>query len=197
MTTKSIDFYFDFGSPTAYLAWTQLPKIAREAGAQLNLRPILLGGIFQATGNRSPADTAAKVAWMQQDMARFSKRYGVSFRNNPFFPINMLLLMRGATGMQLRHPERLDDFVRTVYEAMWVHGLDMSKPEVVSKVFQDAGFDVNAIMALTQDPAVKETLRAATEAAVKRGIFGAPTMFVGDDMYFGQDRLDFVKEALT
>lgn len=197
MTTKSIDFYFDFGSPTAYLAWTQLPKIAREAGAQLNLRPILLGGIFQATGNRSPADTAAKGAWMQQDMARFSKRYGISFRNNPFFPINTLLLMRGATGMQMRHPERFDDYVRTVYEAMWVHEIDMSKPQVVAKVFKDAGFDVDAIMALTQDPAVKETLRAATEAAVQRGIFGAPTMFVGDEMYFGQDRLDFVKEALS
>lgn len=126
MSSKAIDFYFDVGSPTAYLAWTQLPALAEKAGARLNYLPVLLGGVFQATNNRSPAETPAKGAWMIQDMLRFSRLYGVPFMNNPFFPINTLHLMRGATGLQLRQPALFESYLKTVFEAMWVHGQDMS-----------------------------------------------------------------------
>jgi 2-hydroxychromene-2-carboxylate isomerase len=194
--TKQVDFYFDVGSPTSYLAWTQLPAMTKAAGAELIYRPILLGGIFQATGNHSPAEVPRKGAWMNIDLARFAKRYGVPFVHNPHFPINTLHLMRGATGYQLRKPELFEAYLAAIYPAMWVESRNLGDPTVLGEVLQRAGFDPQEFLALINDAEVKNTLRAATEAAVERGLFGAPTMFIGDEMYFGQDRLDFVKEAL-
>lgn len=196
MMKKAIDFYFDFGSPTSYLAWTQLPQIAADAGAQLNYHPMLLGGVFQATGNHSPATIPAKGVWMQQDMTRFAARYGVPFRQNPFFPINTMQLMRAAVGLQLRQSEVFDHYLATVFPAMWAQGMNLGDPAILMALLAGAGFDPQQIQALTQDPQIKDKLRADTEAAVARGVFGAPSMFVGDDMFFGQDRLDFVKQAL-
>jgi 2-hydroxychromene-2-carboxylate isomerase len=194
--TKEVDFYFDFGSPTSYLAWTQLPDIARAANAQLNFRPILLGGVFQATGNQSPNEIPHKSIWMKIDLARYAARYGVPFMHNPFFPINTLHLMRAAIAYQMYKPDQFQSLVATLYKAMWADGLNLGDPRVLAEVLQRAGHDPQEFLAFIQDPAVKEKLRADTEAAVERGLFGAPTMFVGDQMYFGQDRLDFVKEAL-
>ena len=193
---KDLDFYFDVGSPAAYLAWTQVPKLARETGATVHYRPFLLGGVFQATGNRSPMEVPAKSQWMRVDLQRFAARYGVPYRHNPHFPINTLTLMRAALGLQLRQPERLLPFGDAVYKAIWVDGRNMNDPAEVGRVLQEAGFDPQAVLALTQDPEVKEQLKAATQQAVARGVFGAPTFFVGDQMFWGQDRLDFVKEAL-
>lgn len=194
--SKQVDFYFDFGSPTSYLAWTQLPKIAQAAGASLNLLPILLGGVFQATGNHSPGQIPRKGEWMKHDMQRYAARYGVRFENNPHFPINTMHLMRGAIGYRMRKPAGFDAYVATMYNAMWADGLNLGDRAVLAGVLQLGGFDPNEFIAFIEDPAVKDRLRAETEAAVERGIFGAPTMFVGDAMYFGQDRLDFVREAL-
>jgi 2-hydroxychromene-2-carboxylate isomerase len=195
--SKVVEFFFDVGSPTTYLAWTQLPALCAQAGASLVYRPTLLGGVFQATGNASPATVAAKGRHMNDDMARFAKRYGVPLVVNPHFPINTLTLMRGATGVQLRLPARFDAYLRGVFKAMWVDGLNLNDPAVAAKALVDAGFDPAEIMALTADAEVKAALRATTEEAVARGAFGAPTMFVGDAMFFGQDRLDFVREALA
>ena len=197
MTTAKCEFFFDFGSPTSYLAWTQLPGICAAAGAELAYRPILLGGVFQATGNASPITVPAKGKYMLGDMARFARRYGVPMKFNPHFPINTLLLMRAATGVQARMPERFVDFVRAIFDAMWVEARDMGDCGVVVEVLGGAGFDAQAIVDLASDPAVKEALKANTEEAVRRGAFGAPTMFVGSEMFFGQDRLDFVREALA
>jgi 2-hydroxychromene-2-carboxylate isomerase len=194
---KAVEFFFDFGSPTAYLAWTQLPKLAADAGAQLLWRPMLLGGVFKATGNASPAMVPAKGRWMNQDMARWAKRYGVPLTMNPYFPINTLTLMRGATGLQLRQPADFERYVETVYRAMWEAPCNMGDPAVLAQVLQRAGFDVEGLLTLVGDPAVKARLVATTEEAVARGVFGAPTMFVGEQMFFGQDRLDFVREALA
>lgn len=194
--SKSVEFFFDVGSPTTYLAWTQLPALCAKAGATLVYRPTLLGGVFQATGNASPANVAAKGRYMNDDMARFAERYGVPLVVNPHFPINTLTLMRGAAGVQLRMPARLDDYLRGVFKAMWVDGLNMNDPAVAGRALHAAGFDPAEIIALTNDAEVKAALRATTEEAVARGVFGAPTMFVGDTMFFGQDRLDFVREAL-
>jgi 2-hydroxychromene-2-carboxylate isomerase len=195
--SKTVEFFFDFGSPTAYLAWTQLPKIAAASGATLIWRPMLLGGVFKATGNASPVTVPAKGKWMNQDIARWARRYGASFRFNPHFPINTLTLMRLAVGMQMRRPADFERYVDTVYRAMWETPVNMGDPAVLADVLQRAGFDADALLALANDPEVKAHLVANTEEAVARGVFGAPTMFVGEQMHFGQDRLDFVREALA
>jgi len=194
--SKSVEFYFDFGSPTTYLAWTQLPQICAQAGATLVYKPILLGGIFQATGNASPATIAAKGVYMGADLRRFAKRYGVPFAFNPNFPINTMTLMRIATALCTSSPADFERYLGAVFVAMWVDGRDLGNPEIVARTLTEAGLDTRALLAMASDPNVKDALKAATAEAVERGAFGAPTMFVGDEMFFGQDRLDFVKEAL-
>jgi 2-hydroxychromene-2-carboxylate isomerase len=193
---KTLEFYFDVGSPAAYLAWTQLPQLVRETGAQLQHKPMLLGGVFQATGNHSPMTVPPKGRYMMADLERFARRYGVPFSHNPFFPINTLNLMRGATALAQRDADRFAPYVDAMFRAIWVEGRDMNDPTVVAGVLQSAGFDAGAIFALTQEPAVKDALKACTQEAVERGVFGAPTFFIGPRMFWGQDRLDFVKEAL-
>ena len=197
MTDKTIEFYFDFGSPAAYLAATQLPHIAADTGATLAWKPMLLGGVFQATGNHSPADIKPKGPYLNNDLKRFAKRYGVPFVHNPHFPINTLLLMRGATGLQMQQPERFASYADAVFQAIWVDGMNMNDPATVATVLQAAGFDAAELVALANAQATKDQLKAMTQEAVTRGVFGAPTMFVGDDMFWGQDRLDFVREALA
>lgn len=195
--SKSVEFYFDFGSPTSYLAYTQLPGICGEAGAELVYRPVLLGGVFQATGNASPIAVPAKGRYTLLDMQRFARRYGVPLQMNPHFPINTLLLMRAATGVQLRQPERFEALLACVFKGMWVDALNLGDAAVLGPLLAEAGFEPQALLALTAEQEVKDALKANTEAAIKRGMFGAPTMFVGDQMFFGQDRLDFVREALA
>jgi 2-hydroxychromene-2-carboxylate isomerase len=192
---KTIEFFFDFGSPTTYLAHTQLPRIAREAGAALVYRPMLLGGVFKATGNASPVMVPAKGRWMGQDIARWAQRWGVPFTFNPHFPINTLTLMRGAVGLQLRQPEDFARYVDTVFHAMWVAPRNLGDATVLAQTLRDAGFDADAFTALVGDAEVKAQLIANTDEAVARGAFGAPSCFVGNELFFGQDRLDFVREA--
>ena len=194
--TKAVEFYFDVGSPAAYLAWTQMPKLAQEAHAEIEYRPFLLGGVFQATGNRSPMEVAAKGHYMQDDLARYARRYGVEFRHNPYFPINTLALMRMALGLQMREPARMQAFVDAVYRAIWVESKNMNEPAIVGEVLKQAGFEPEKLLALASDPAVKDQLKVNTQEAVTRGVFGAPTFFVNNMMFWGQDRLEFVKEAL-
>lgn len=198
MTTKTVEFYFDFGSPAAYLAWTQLPALCRDAGAELVCKPMLLGGVFQATGNRSPAEVPAKSRYVRRDLEQHAARYGVPLRFNPHFPVNTLLLMRGATAMQMHDGgARFGDCCRAMFQAMWVDEKNMGDPAVVGVVLQAAGFDPAQVLAQAGQQPVKDRLKAVTEEAVARGVFGAPTFFVGDEMFWGQDRLDFVREALA
>ncbi len=194
--TKTVEFYFDVGSPAAYIAFKRLPGICEKAHARLEFKPMLLGGVFQATGNQSPVNVPAKGRYIMVDFERFARRHGIEFRQNPFFPINTLTLMRGATGLQLREPARAAAVCSAVYRAIWVDGKNMNDPAVVAAVLKDAGFDPQALLALAGDPEVKERLKAVTQEAVARGVFGAPTFFVDGQMYWGQDRLDFVQEAL-
>lgn len=193
--SRTVEFFFDFGSPTSYLAWTQLPRIAAQADAQIIWRPMLLGGVFKATGNQSPVSVPPKGRYMLNDLDRFAKRYGVAMAFNPHFPINTLTLMRGAAGYQ--GTEQFDRYVKTLFEALWVQQENLGKPEVVAQVLTSAGLDPAEFERLVGDDAVKERLKATTEEAIARGVFGAPTFFVGDEMHFGQDRLDFVAEALA
>ncbi|MBC7704960.1 MAG: 2-hydroxychromene-2-carboxylate isomerase [Rhodoferax sp.] len=193
---KTVDFYFDFGSPAAYLAYTQLPKLRADTGATVVMKPVLLGGVFQSTGNRPPISVPLKGGYLFVDFARHAKRYGVPLVMNPFFPINTITLMRADVGMGLRGDSRLDAYRDAMFRAIWVDQQNLNDPATAAAVLTASGFDPGAIMALVADPQIKDALRAATQAAVDRGIFGAPTFFVGDQMFWGQDRLDFVREAL-
>lgn len=193
---KQVEFFFDVGSPASYLAWTQLPDLCAAARAELVYRPMLLGGVFQATGNASPAAIPAKHKYSAIDMGRFAQRYGVTLVQNPHFPIITLTLMRAVVGVQRLMPERLHAFLTAVFSAIWIESLDLNKPELVAKRLGEAGFSPELITGLAGDPEVKAVLRANTDEAVARGAFGAPTMFVGEKMFFGQDRLDFVREEL-
>jgi 2-hydroxychromene-2-carboxylate isomerase len=192
-----VEFYFDLGSPATYLAYTQLPKICEQTDSQLIYVPILLGGVFKATGNASPATIPAKGRYMFIDLDRYAKRYGVPLKINPHFPINTLMLMRAVTGVQLRQPERFAALIDCLFKALWIDGRNLNEPATVGAVLSENGFDPEEILALSADEEVKNALKEATEKAVQRGVFGAPSMFVGDQLFFGQDRLDFVIEALS
>jgi 2-hydroxychromene-2-carboxylate isomerase len=194
---KQVEFFFDFGSPAAYLAYTQLPKIAAKAGAEIVWRPFLLGGVFKATGNASPVNVPAKGKWMMGDLARYARRYGTPFSVPAEFPINTLPLMRGAVGMQMKYTVLFAAYVDAVYQAMFVAPRDLRDPKVVAEVVQGIGMAPADFEALIGDLEVKQRLIAVTEEAVRRGAFGAPTYFVGEQMFFGQDRLEFVAEALA
>ncbi len=197
MSERTIEFFFDVGSPASYLAHTQLPRIAREAGARLAHRPMLLGGVFKATGNASPVTVPAKGRWMTQDLARWAARYGVPFAFNPHFPVNTLTIMRVLTGLQLRRPEVFHGALDALFDAMWAHPRHLGDAAELAAVLGAAGLDAEATLALAAEPEVKAALVATTDEAVARGVFGAPTCFVGQAMFFGQDRLDFVREALA
>lgn len=192
---KTVEFFFDVGSPSSYLAWTQLPGIAAAAQARIVWRPMLLGGVFKATGNQSPVAIPSKGRYMLQDLARFAKRYDVPLAFNPYFPINTLTLMRGAAGYL--DSDKFQPYLQAIFEALWVRQQNLGKPEVVAEVLNAAGLDVAEFERLVGLDAVKQRLMENTEEAVKRGVFGAPTCFVDDEMHFGQDRLDFVAEALA
>jgi 2-hydroxychromene-2-carboxylate isomerase len=194
--SKQVEFFFDFGSPAAYLAYTQLPKIAAAAGAEILWRPMLLGGVFKATGNASPVSVPAKGKWMMGDLARYARRYGVPFAIPPGFPLNTLALMRGAAGMHMRRPELFGRYVEAIFNAMFGVPRDLRDPKVIAGILRGIGMDPEEFEAMVADPEVKQRLIATTEEAVARGAFGAPTFFVGADMFFGQDRLDFVAAAL-
>ncbi len=192
---KRVEFYFDFGSPNTYLAHTQMSGIAERTGAEIVYRPMLLGGVFKATENVSPAFHPLKEAYMLADLPRCAKRWGVPFAMNPHFPINTLHLMRGAVA--LRDDDKFPAYADTVFRAIWAEEKDMGDPAVVAEVLGGVGIDARDFVARISEDEIKQGLIAATEAAVGRGIFGAPTMFVGDGMFFGQDRLDYVEAALA
>ena len=189
---RAIEFFFDYGSPASYLAYTQMPAIAERTGATIIYRPMLLGGVFKATGNRSPIEIPPKGAWMMGDLARFAKRYGVPYARNPHFPLNTLNLMRGAIAAE--NEGRLIPYSDAIFRAVWADQRNMEDPIVIAAVLREAGFDPAAMMAAIGTAQVKDGLRANTEEAVARGVFGAPTFFVGKELFFGQDRLDFVEE---
>jgi 2-hydroxychromene-2-carboxylate isomerase len=198
--TKTVEFIFDFGSPNAYLAWQVLPEIARRTGAEVELVPCLLGGLFKITGNQAPmvafGGVQGKMAYEAKETQRFIARHGLSkFRFNPHFPVNTLLIMRGLVAARRLRVEAA--YLEAVLAAMWEDGRKMDDPEVVAEVLTQAGLDAKAILEKTQDPEVKAELMANTEAAAARGAFGIPTFFVGDEMFFGKERLGQVEEELA
>jgi 2-hydroxychromene-2-carboxylate isomerase len=194
------EFYFDFGSPNAYLAYRVLPLLEQRTGVCFAHVPVLLGGIFKATNNQSPVQAFAhirsKLAYEQREMERFIERHGLhEFRMNPHFPVNTLLIMRGAVAAEL--DGRLPAYEEAVMRAMWAEPRKMDDPAVVAAVLDAAGLDARWLLARTQEADVKARLLANTERAVARGVFGLPAFFVGDEMYFGKDRLREVEDEIT
>jgi 2-hydroxychromene-2-carboxylate isomerase len=195
-----VEFHFDFGSPNAYLSHVVIPRIEQRTGAKFAYVPILLGGVFKLTNNRSPVESYAgvrnKLPYERLETQRFIRKHGIEdFQFNPFFPVNTLALMRGAIAAQ-----RLGVFERYVDEMfrhMWTQPKDMDDPAVIGAALQESGFDAAKLMALAQDQTVKDELAANTSRSVERGSFGAPTFFVGDQIYFGKDRLRDVEEAIV
>jgi 2-hydroxychromene-2-carboxylate isomerase len=192
---KTVEFLFDFGSPASYLAYKRLPDLAARTGARIDYAPMLLGAVFKATGNASPATIPAKGRWTRADFRRWADRYRTEFNANPHFPINTLHLMRGATG--LIEDTRFMAYCDLVFDAMWREPKNLGDPAELAPVIRRAGLEPDDFRALVERDDVKERLKATTGAAVARGVFGAPTFFVGEEMFFGQDRMDFVEEALV
>ena len=196
----NVTFYFDFGSPNAYLAHKVIPEIERRTGAKFVYVPALLGGIFKATGNQSPAQAFAgipsKLAYEAKETRRFVKAHGiVEYAMNPHFPVNTLQIMRGAVAAQQLGV--FEAYVDAVYRTMWVNGLKMDDPAVIRQAFVDAGLPADRLLELMSDPRVKAKLIENTESAVAHGVFGSPSFLVGDELFFGKDRLRDVEEEMT
>ncbi len=191
---KTVEFFFDYGSPASHLAFFQLQRIADSAKAQIVWRPILLGALFKAIGSHSPAEITPKLAWMTRDLANYAARYGVPFAMNPHFVINTLPLMRGALVAERRG--ELVPYSTAMFNAIWRDSLDMGDREVIAATLAAGGFDRNAYMAGTEEPAIKDDLRRRTDSAVARGLFGVPTFIIGDELWWGQDRLEWVRARL-
>ena len=197
--SKEIDFIFDFGSPNAYLAWKVLPEIAARTHAQVNLIPCLLGGLFKLTGNQAPitafGSVKGKLEYERLETQRFIAKHGIrAFHFNPHFPVNTLLIMRGLLAAGRAGVFEL--YLETVLKAMWEDGKKMDDPTVVAAVLRAAGLEAGGILDAAQDPIVKADLAANTHAAAARGAFGIPTFFVGNEMFFGKERLGQVEEEL-
>ena len=194
--TKTVEYYFDFGSPNCYMAYKALPDFL-DMGL-VEIKPCLLGGIFKATGNQPPmvafGGVKGKLAYEVLEIQRFIARHGLDrFKMNPNFPINTLMLMRGLVALE----DRQSDYIETVLTAMWEDEKNLNDPAVVVETWTAGGFDAEALQEKVQAPDVKQSLVEMTAAAVERGVFGLPTFFVGDDMFFGKDRLGQVAEAAS
>ena len=191
---KQIEFLYDYGSPFSYLADRRLPTITQRGGAAIVYTPVSLGAVMKATGNSSPVAVPAKGRYMGIELRRWAERYGCPTPTNPHFPINTMKLMRGAIAAR-----RMGDFDRyhaAIFDAFWVAGRNLGDEAVFVIVLEEAGLPAAEIVAAIATAAVKEELRANTDGAIARGMFGAPTFFVGDEMFWGNDRLDWVEEAL-
>ena len=196
--TRQVEFFFDVGSPNAYFAYRRLPEIAARHHASIGWRPMLLGGVFKATGNRSPIEVPAKARWLRDDLQRSAEYHGIEFRRNPHFPVNTLAIMRGAVGLQRGDDqEAFTRYLNAAFQAMWVDGRDLADPQVISRLVVEVGLDPEGFQAMIAAPEVKAELKTRTEDAVARGVFGAPTFIVGEDLFFGQDRMHFVEQALA
>ena len=193
--SKTVEVFFDFLSPPSYLAWTQMPGILARTGAEAVWRPMFTIGLHELTGNRSPVTVPNKARWVGRDLQRYAARYGVVLNPNPHGFINILPANRAAA---LAEREGVVEALMAVaYPAMMVDGKDLSDLSVLAQVLDEAGLDpAFYLQAITTDE-VKNLLKANTQEAADRGAFGAPTFFIEDDMFFGQDRLEFVEAALT
>ena len=200
MSPTAPQFMFDFGSPNAFLTHEAIPAIEKRIGVKFEYVPVLLGGIFKATNNKSPAETLAGIKNKREfhalETERFVKRFGVKpYVMNPFFPVNTLNLMRAAVAAQLEGV--FEKYVEAAFHHMWAEPKKMDDPEVAVKALTASGIDATKLLARSQEPEVKAKLIENTQAAVERGAFGSPTFFVGKEMFFGKEQLREVEEMVS
>ena len=191
--TKTVTFCFDFGSPYSYLAYNYLSPI-KDAGAQIELKPVLLGGIFKATGNQPPATVQKKGEYMFKDIQRWSKKLNISFKMNPYFPILTVPHMRGAILAQKKNI--LEDYMQSMFDSMWLKGLNLNDQEILTKVASESGIDPNDFAEGISSDEIKDELRVNTQFAIDKGAFGVPTYFLENEMFWGIDSIKFLLESL-
>jgi 2-hydroxychromene-2-carboxylate isomerase len=194
-----VEFQFDFGSPNAYLAEIALPAIERRTGVRFDYVPVLLGGVYKATGNVSPGESLRgiknKPEYQELETQRFIRRHNISqFKSNPFFPVNTLMLMRGVVAAKFEN--MFEPYFRAAYHHMWEEPKQMDDPETFRSAFISSGIDIDRLIARAQQNDVKQKLIENTESAVRRGVFGSPTFFVGAEMFFGKDQLRDVEDSI-
>ena len=194
-----VDFLFNFGSPNAYLSHLVIPDIEKRRGVKFDYVPILLGGVFKLTNNRSPAESMSgiknRLEYEELERQRFVRRHAIKrFTFNPFFPVNTLAIMRGAVAAELEGS--FERYVDEVFRHMWAEPKKMDDPEVVRAALEQSGLDAARLLARVQEPEVKDRLLKNTEGSVARGTFGSPTFFVGEEIFFGKDRLRDVEEEI-
>jgi 2-hydroxychromene-2-carboxylate isomerase len=193
------EFLFDFGSPNAYLAHLVIPALETRTGVRFKYVPILLGGVFRLTNNKSPMESFAgiknKLEFQRVEMRRFLKRYGITaFKMNPFFPVNTLQLMRGAVAAESEGVFK--PYVNAMFRNMWAEPKKMDDPEIFRAALTEAGLDADLLLRRVQDDDVKARLIENTQAAVDRGVFGSPSFFVGEELFFGKDQLRDVEDEI-
>jgi 2-hydroxychromene-2-carboxylate isomerase len=189
---KAVDFFFDLSSPYSYMASTQLPQICKRTGTELRYRPMVLHAVFQATGNTMPARIEAKARWMYADLGRWAQQYGVPFRMSSHFPVNAIKAER----MILVDPLKAAAVTDAAFAAMWADDRNLGDEAVLRDIARQAGLDPDQALKTIEDAKVKDQLRANTDEAIKRGAFGAPAIFIGDELFWGNDRLHFVEALL-
>ena len=185
---KCIDFYYDYGSPTAYLAWTQLSKLNVD-NYKVSYIPVLLGGIFKATDNKPPGLVVPKAKWMLDDIRRYADKYQVDFKMNDSFPVNTLYLMRGA--VYASKINLLEKYNSVMFKAMWIENINLNEAKNIIGVLEDHDFTSKDFLEAAEDQKVKDALKNNTSEAVDKGIFGVPSFIVNQELYFGQDRMDW------
>ncbi|MDC3057248.1 2-hydroxychromene-2-carboxylate isomerase [Alphaproteobacteria bacterium] len=183
---KSIDFYYDYGSPTAYLAWTQLSKQDNNK-YQINYNPVLLGGIFAATSNRSPIHVDAKAKWMWRDLQKYAGTYNVVLNHNDAFPVNTLYLMRGA--IYAKKNNVIEKYNEIMFKAMWMSNINLSEPDNIINTLKEGGFDSEKFLSAAENQEIKDELKSVTSVAIEKGLFGVPTFIIDGELIFGQDRM--------
>jgi 2-hydroxychromene-2-carboxylate isomerase len=191
--TKTVTFCFDFGSPYSYLAYNYLSPI-KETGAQIDLKPVLLGGIFKATGNQPPATVQKKGEYMFKDIQRWANKLDISFKMNPYFPILTVPHMRGAILAQKK--DILEDYMQSMFDSMWLKGLNLNDQEILTKVASESGIDPNDFAEGISSDEIKDELRVNTQFAIDKGAFGVPTYFLENEMFWGIDSIKFLLESL-
>jgi 2-hydroxychromene-2-carboxylate isomerase len=195
--SDTLEYFFDIGSPYSYLASTQIDDLVERTGVDVSWRPFLLGGVFKMTDNEMPAAVRPKATYMMKDLHRWADHYDVPFQMNSAFPVNTLYVQRALLAADEHSPGSLQPFARAAYEAVWTDDRDLSDKSEIALVADSVGLDGEAIVASASEDHIKQELKSITSEAVDRGAFGAPTFFVGEQMFWGNDRLQFVEQALT
>ena len=193
---KTVDFYYDFGSPASYIAYTQIEKLCAKYDAQVVFKPYVIGAVFKATGNSSPVTLPSKGRYTMMDFTRWAKYWGIPFCINQHFPVNTITHMKLCMAVQLHHKDKFSAFNTAMFNAMWVENQNLTEPAVVAAICASAGLDANHLLMETEQDDVRNALRGNTDEAVALGAFGAPTMMYNGEMFFGQDRLPMLELAL-